>query len=402
MRIAVFAPDTPFPAHRGGRADVWRRILAWHALGHQVFLVNLFEPAGPSAPRPQDLAAIDRVVQGRFSFPIRRSPWRAMKQLALAWLTPRHAATRVPTPAERAELERRLAAFAPDLLWLEGPWFGRVVLALAARWPYAYRSHNVEHEYLKRQAQAASRWRDRLAWRLACIGLHRFQRRLMAGAVAVFDISMDDLAWWQARGIGQLHWLPPLPQAAVEPSSEAPVPGEVVFVGNLGTPNNVRGVEFLAGEVLPRLRQRRAGATLAIVGSNPAPALRERLARLPGVQLHVDVADPARHLRGARVLVNPVMTGSGVQVKTLDMLMNDAPIVSTRQGVRGLPPEVQALFTLAEGAEAFAVAIDAALDAPLDAQQLAQRAALRERHFTAAAVGHALDVVVAARREPAR
>ena len=260
MKICVFAPDLPYPPNRGGRADVWRRILALRVLGHEVALVCLVEPDGhPLAPTAADLEAVDAVVAQRFSFPMRRSAWRTLRQLAMAWHTPWHAATRVPEAAEQSQLQAMLDDFAPDVLWLDGPWFGRVVLAALQRRQarLAYRSHNIEHQYLARQADVALRWRDQLAWRMACWGLARFERQLMARADAVYDISVDDLAFWQKQGVQRLHWLPPLPeQALTDANVPDPISGDVVFVGNLATPNNVRGVQFLLREVMPLLRAR--------------------------------------------------------------------------------------------------------------------------------------------------
>ena len=363
MRIAVFAPDIPYPPISGGRADIWRRILALRALGHQVMLVNLYEPAGRLAPLAQDLAAVDGVVTARFSFPMRRSRWRTLQQLAMAWHTPWHVANRVPDADEQPRLCAQLDAFAPDVLWLDGPWFGREVLAQLARRPsrLAYRSHNIEHRYLRGQAAAALRLRDRLAWRMACWGVARFERLLMNRADAVFDISVDDLAFWRNQGVQRLHWLPPLPELAVSAPPQQVVAGELVFVGNLGTPNNVRGVQFLLCEVLPLVRAQRPHTAVAIVGSNPTPAVKDWVAQSVGVTLHANVAAPMQHLFGARVLVNPVMTGSGVQVKMLDMLMTDCPIVTTTQGTRGLPPDMAALLHVADTAQAFADAVCHAL-----------------------------------------
>jgi glycosyltransferase involved in cell wall biosynthesis len=393
MRIAVFSPDIPYPPNRGGRADIWRRILALRLLGHQVMLVNLQEPEGPRAPTAADLVAVDAVVTARFSFAMRRSLWRTLKQMAMAWYTPWHAATRVPNADEQRRLWAQLDAFAPDVLWLDGPWFGRVVLAQLARRPsrLAYRSHNVEHHYLKRQAAVAVRARDRLAWHLACWGLRRFERMLLGRADAVFDISMDDLTYWRGQGVQRLHWLPPLPELAVTPAPQQVVAGEVVFVGNLGTPNNVRGVQFLLCEVLPLLRAQQPQTSMAIVGSNPTPEVTAWVAQATGVVLHANVAAPMQHLLGAKVLVNPVMTGSGVQVKMLDMLMTDRPIVTTTQGIRGLPAEVAGLLQVADAPQAFADAVRRALES--GAVDLAARALVR-RHFTVDGVSAALAQLV--------
>lgn len=170
MKICVFAPDLPYPPNRGERADVWRRILALRALGHQLMLVCLVEPDGhPLAPAAADLAAVDAVVAQRFSFPMRRNAWRTLSQLAMAWRTSWHAATRMPVADEQRQLQVLLDDFAPDRLWLDGTWFGRVVLVALQRGQarLAYPSHNIEHQYLARQADVvrvgATGWRS--AWR---------------------------------------------------------------------------------------------------------------------------------------------------------------------------------------------------------------------------------------------
>lgn len=400
MRIAVFSSDIPYPANRGGRADVWRRILAFRRLGHEVMLVNLFEPTGAMAPTAEHLNAVDDVVSARFSFPIKRGAWRTLMQLATAWHTPWHAATRMPTPAEQAELLRRARTFRPDLLWLEGPWFGRLVLDLARALDceFAYRSHNIEHQYLWRQASVAMRLRDRLAWRLACIGVRAFERQLMNHAAAVFDISTDDMHFWQQQGVQRLHWLPPLPELAIEGRPQKVVAGDIVFVGNLGTPNNVRGVEFLLKQVLPLVRQRHPHVRCAIVGSNPTQHVRSWVEQSQGVDLYANVAQPMQHLFGARVLVNPVMTGSGVQLKMLDMLMTDAPIVTCPQGTRGLPDSIAGLVAVATTPREFSTAVCSALagSAPCDLQ--ARRHA--RRMFSADAVDTALVQVAFAANTP--
>ncbi len=81
------------------------------------------------------------------------------------------------------------------------------------------------------------------------------------------------------------------------------------------------------------------------------------LASIEGVQTYFDVADVTPYQFGARVLVNPVAVGSGVQLKMLDMLMTDAPIVTTSQGVSGLPPACRSQFGIADTPETFAEAL---------------------------------------------
>jgi polysaccharide biosynthesis protein PslH len=212
MRIVVFAPSLPYPPNRGGKADIWRRILAFRQLGHEVMLVCMLETKGREASTPADLVHVDAVVNSRFSFPIKRSRLATLKQLACSFFVPWHAATRVPNKAQLAALNPALDEFKPDFLWLDGPWFGVLGCAASARFgiPILYRSHNIEHRYILGQAAAAVKVRDQIAWTLACVGLKRFEARTMRRAVAAFDISVDDLQFWEASGMQHMHWLPPL------------------------------------------------------------------------------------------------------------------------------------------------------------------------------------------------
>jgi polysaccharide biosynthesis protein PslH len=392
MKILVLAPDVPYPANRGGRADIWRRIQAFKALGHHVMLVHLVEPSGPLAPTDEQLAHLRCVVDNHFSFPIRRGPWQTVKKLAWAPWVPWHVGSRVPHTADATPLFQQIAVFAPDLVWLEGPWFGELAMDLQANHglKLAYRSHNVEHLYLHGQAKAAVSWRNKLAWRLACLGLERYEYALLQRADRVFDISMDDLAFWRERGVADAQWLPPLPETAFCGAPTVSVPSDFLFIGNLRTPNNQLGLRWLIQEVLPRVRERLPTVKLSVVGSMPDPEFRAYLHAAAGVITHFDQADVLPYLYGAKVLLNPVSTGSGVQVKMLDMLSTDAPIVTHPQGLRGLPVEVATLVVAATRAADFAeAAVDQWLAPALD---LGGRSRFRER-FSKQAVKQALSGV---------
>ncbi len=396
MNIVVFAPDIPYPPNRGGRADIWRRIEAFAQLGHQVMLVNAQESEGPNAPTAADLAYVDSIVSHRYSIPIKRGFLKTVKQLALSWLLPWHAATRVPTPVEKAALVSMMDKFPPDCLWLDGPLFSVVCNQLTKRYavPILYRSHNIEHAYMRGQARAAVKLRDRLAWAITCVGLRRFETKTMRCASSIFDISVDDLQYWKSLGMQRIHWLPPLPELAFRGRPSNINPSDLLFIGNLGTPNNVRGVEWLLTEILPRVRAGLPNISCRVVGSNPTPFISQLLKTTQGVELCANVPDSLPYLFGAKVLVNPVMTGSGVQVKMLDMLMTDAPIVTALQGTRGLPADFKSLFRIADDADLFAQAVCEELAA--SSVDIPARIAAREV-FSVAAVGQALAVALAER-----
>lgn len=384
LRILVCAAYVPYPPRGGGRADIWRRIEAFVRLGHSVMLVHQYDNVGALAASLEDLAEMDGTLAARFSYRTSRSKQRTVRQLLGMVRLPWHAAKAVPSGADRDAVREAIDAFDPELVWLDGPWPGEVARQAAAHFqiPLVYRSHNVEHVYLRRQAAISPSLRNRIAWRLASVGVKRYELKLMGEASYVADISLADLSYWRSLGVAASVWLPPLPELALTAPPTETVTSDILFVGGLSLPNNVTGVRWLINEVLPVVHRSRPDVTLSVVGSSPEAPLREELERHPSVRPHFDVESVNPYLFGAKVLANPVSVGSGVQLKMLDMLMTNAPIVTRSQGVRGLPADFAALCEVTDSAQGFAAAILARLDDP--AVDIAARELVRQQYEVSA------------------
>jgi glycosyltransferase involved in cell wall biosynthesis len=269
----------------------------------------------------------------------------------------------MPRRKSRRKLDESIEAFAPDAIWLDGLWPGAFAISLAKLngLQYFYRSHNIEHRYMARQAALASSMSYRVRLLLTRIGLQRFERKVVLGASRVFDISIDDLTYWKSRGLGCGTWLPPIVPVRALPEAAAGSRCDIAFLGNLHTPNNVEAVKWLLLEVWPLLRSVRPLASAIIAGFAPSEEVRALVADCAGVTLLADPPDVWPLYAAARVLVNPARSGSGVNIKSVEMLQLDSPIVSTSVGVGGLPESIRAQFLVADNAEDFARAINDAL-----------------------------------------
>lgn len=370
LRLVVVAQEFPYPPNHGGRADVWRRLRAFKQLGVKLALVCWYE-AGTNTPNDLDIAAVRQVVDCLHVVPKEGGTRRALLRLCrIAEGIPSHAAARVLEAGPYAVALAKVKAFDPHAVFLDSPYGGVLASKLCKTLglPMFYRAHNIEHKYFEGQAEAANTLRDKLAWRLACLHLHRFEKRMQQQSAVVFDISADDLRYWQSQGITTGVWLPPLPEAAldigVSGCMQVRTVRELAFLGNLHAPNNVRGLLWFVNEVMPLVWAKRPQTVFTIAGARPVAAIKQLAKQSHQLQLVEDVAHATSFLASSHVLVNPVLTGSGVNVKTLDMLMTDRPIVSTSQGVTGLPPDIKALCMVADNAADFATKILQALDKP--------------------------------------
>lgn len=370
MKIAYFSTQMPYPPNHGGRVDDWRRLCALKAAGARVHLVTWCSDRPGERPESSHLEALSDVAEVVHVWPIRRTLDERLMRLMRLTQWPSHMASRMLSRPQWATLMQSLHRFMPEVVWQDGlyPYATAHRAAQALGVPRFYRSHNIEHVYMARQVAKATSWRDKLAWGLNLPHLRRVEHAAIAGAAAYFDISADDLSYWVGEGCPRGYWLPPLvdPEFAVRLSAprETPAHFDVAYLGNLHAPNNVEGVLWFVTEVMPRLRARRAGIRVLVAGSQPTALIRDALMRSPGVTLLENAPDAVAVLRDAHVLVNPVFVGSGVNVKSVEMLFAPAHLVSAPQGVAGLPAHVQACFAQASTPEAFAEAVLSKLNAP--------------------------------------
>jgi sugar transferase (PEP-CTERM/EpsH1 system associated) len=109
----------------------------------------------------------------------------------------------------------------------------------------------------------------------------------------------------------------------------------IVFTGAMDYHANVDGVQWYAREVFPIVRQQLPGAVFAIVGSDPAPAVRA-LARAPGVTVTGRVPDIRPYLAHASVVVAPLRIARGVQNKVLEALAMARPVVACENALQGI------------------------------------------------------------------
>jgi glycosyltransferase involved in cell wall biosynthesis len=195
------------------------------------------------------------------------------------------------------------------------------------------------------QLKGYSRFRDmHLRQRLSRLVLRRAraqEARLCALFDCVLTSSLGEQAFYQTSLAGivpcvHLGWPPR--QAAAFGSGPASLaarpPFDAGFIGG-ANPFNVEGILFFCSEVLPLIRKHRPDFKVLIAGLIAAP-----LACIgcswPGVEVCGYLPDARSFYERICVTVVPLLSGTGVSIKTLEALDSGKPVVSTRVGARGL------------------------------------------------------------------
>ncbi len=196
-----------------------------------------------------------------------------------------------------------------------------------------------------------------------------------------------------------------VPNGYRRPTSEPLVgwdpPPTLFFVGPLSYEPNILAVEWMAGEVLPLIRQTRPDVRLVVAGYDDGSG--ERVRGIDGVTLLGYVDDVAPHYADAAVAVTPLHSGGGTRLKVIEAMARCVPLVSTSFGCEGFGLVHDRELLVADDPAGFAAACLSIIEDPsLGARLAAAGHAHFEQHLTAdassAAVARlATEVIDAAR-----
>lgn len=172
---------------------------------------------------------------------------------------------------------------------------------------------------------------------------HRFfrhtARRLERSLLAEFDLVLVTSDADRQRVLE----LSPRARVAVYPNAlpfsavPGPVEEEIIaFSGNLEYHPNVNAVRYFHKEVWPLLKTARPGLRWRLIGKNEA-VVRALIGDDPRVEFTGPVSDAIEELARARVVVVPLLAGSGTRIKILEAWAASRCVVSTPIGAEGLP-----------------------------------------------------------------
>jgi glycosyltransferase involved in cell wall biosynthesis len=215
--------------------------------------------------------------------------------------------------------------------------------------------------------------------------------RALNRADAVIAIQEEEAEHLRRHISGEVFCVGHLSSSDPMPLSD-PGGARLLFVGSTN-PINIQGLEWFVSSILPEIRRRVPDCQLAIAG----PAGHER-SWPSGVSVLGSLESLHCAYAQATLVVNPVMFGTGLAVKTIEALGYGKPVVATAAGLRGLGSNFAKAVSLAQDAQCFAKMVIELLEDPAARTTLSQNAvaAMREWHSRQLAN---LDAAVTGRRD---
>lgn len=156
-----------------------------------------------------------------------------------------------------------------------------------------------------------------------------------------------------------------------------------IFLGS-NNPINTVGARYFIEQVLPLVRQAKPNFELLLVGS-----VSNEIEEQPGVVPLGFVDSLSEAFGAAMVAINPVRTGTGINIKLLDAMAAGMPIVSTQSGARGMEHMEGSAFIVVNDDDAtnFAQQVIALLDDSQMRQRLSAGARAAAENWNTAQLG---------------
>lgn len=131
----------------------------------------------------------------------------------------------------------------------------------------------------------------------------------------------------------------------------------IVFIGGFQHPPNIDAVKFMAGEIMPLLRELVPGIKFHVIGSKPTQEIRSLAC--DDIIIHGFVKDLSKELARRRVSVAPLRYGAGIKGKIGTAMAVGLPVVATSIAAEGMSLETGKNILVADNAGAFAEAVAA-------------------------------------------
>jgi sugar transferase (PEP-CTERM/EpsH1 system associated) len=202
-----------------------------------------------------------------------------------------------------------------------------------------------------------SPWR-RLVYRLEARWAGRYERRIAARFDKCLLISAKDVAALGDPRPGNVLVSPHgVDYRYFTSTGRGPEEdGHIVFTGNMAYPPNVDAVEWFVRDILPLVLEEEPEARLTIVGADPLPSV-VALGIDPAVEVTGRVPDLRPFMDRARVAIDPLRVGAGLQNKVLEGMSMSLPMVITTVANEGIRAEPGRQVVVADTPEGFARAV---------------------------------------------
>jgi glycosyltransferase involved in cell wall biosynthesis len=222
---------------------------------------------------------------------------------------------------------------------MEGPYPGLYLEAIRnnSQARISLRAHNVEHQIWERKAFHEKSLLKRGYLKNMAKRLKRYELELARTSDVLIPISEMDASCFRENGLHlPLLTIPAGLSMDTYPITALPDRQSIFYIGALDWLPNQEGLRWFLRNVFDHLLSELPDLQFHVAGRN-APAHFEKKLKHPNIIYHGEVENAINFMQSHRIMVAPLLTGSGIRVKILEGMALGRPVVTTPAGIEGIP-----------------------------------------------------------------
>lgn len=364
-KVLILSNKIPYPADDGSSIAMARLLEAFLAHGEMdlwYYAIN------PDKHRKDPHTFSENAPAVRFeSFSANTSPSALGALLNLFEGSPYHV-SRFFLPEVVAKLKTFEDQFFHTII-IEGAFMGQYLdLAQQKAQRVILRAHNVEWVIWDRLAQNEPNPIKRAYLKLQSQRLQRFETKLSQRVGAVWTISPKDSLWFEPLNAKTGFF----PNTVLEQQAPSGInPFKCHHLGALDWAPNVQGLQWFLTQVWPVVLKRMPMAEFHIAGNNPPKKL--DFQEHANVFFHGRVADANAFRAANGISIVPLLAGSGMRIKILELAAQGIPMVSTPIGAEGIFSPSDDAFFIQSDPEKMAEVLTTLMEHPNRALELGRK-----------------------------
>jgi glycosyltransferase involved in cell wall biosynthesis len=362
LKVLYVCNDFPFPPMHGGLVDMWNRVLALNALGVTLDLIATVKemPMDVALERVQDKVRNLHIMK-RKSLQAGLLHWKPVQVVI------------------RSQLRSLQINEDYDFVLMQSEFVTEILNNPTIKWrKIIIRVDNDEFAYQIITAKEEGNFVRKLYYLQEAVRIKMHSIVSFRSADMLWFVSHDDLTKFR-KGPGleareRSLFVPTAVDLGLmnRPSLEGK---KALFVGSLWNPLNRSAVEWYLTNVHSLLDDY-DGYRFVIAGSTRGKDctwLKLMVSPFTNVELHLDAGDLGPIYSESALFVNPMQSGAGVKLKTVEAGVRGLPIISTRVGVEGTGLVQDDHFILATSAHEFVAGVKMLLNDKSFSTSMVQR-----------------------------
>ncbi|MBI1223411.1 MAG: glycosyltransferase [Bacteroidetes bacterium] len=366
MKILFLSHRIPWPVRDGGALAIHNNLKGFVEAGHQVKFLAL-NPKKDHTSLQGTPNYFQKAEAEVIDIDTDVHPFAAIKNL---FGSASYHVERFYSAQFEHRLTHQLISQSYDVVHMEGTYIAQyapLIRRVNKTACLVLREHNVEYRIWEQMAQLSTNFFKQAYLGILASRLKKYEEKLWTHVDMIEAISPDDLEVFQSFNSGAFLGSAGFDLDEYLREEKEPESHTLFHLGSMDWLPNRQSIEWLLNEVWPVIHREFPTWKLRLAGKKmPEDWIRD----VGVVKIEGEVPSAVEYMANYQVMIVPLLSGSGIRIKTIEAMAMGKTVISTSVGIRGLGVEPGKDFLLADNPREFVLAIQRLENEPDLAKEL--------------------------------